>query len=144
MSATSAARRPRRSSVRARIAIACAGLFLVVGGALVGATNALVNHIVSPRITASAPAAVPGQPGQRGGIARILNVGASEQARSDRRELLEYSLAGLGLATVVAGGLGWAVSGRVLRPLRAITRAAGPPPRKTWATGWTWPGRPMS
>ena len=119
------ARRSRFSSVRVRIAIACAGLFLVVGGALIGATYGLVDHIVSPRVTASAPATGPGQPGQRGGIARILNVGASEQARSDRRAFVEYSLAGLGLATVVAGGLGWAVSGRVLRPLRAITQAAG-------------------
>ena len=121
------ARRSRASSVRARIAIACAGLFLVVGGALIGATYGLVDHIVSPRVTASTPAAAPGQPGQpvqRGGIARILNVGASEQARSDRRAFVEYSLAGLALATVVAGGLGWAVSGRVLRPLRAITQAA--------------------
>jgi signal transduction histidine kinase len=125
MTSIPAARRSRLSSVRARIAIACAGLFLVIGGALTGATYALVDHIVSPRVTASAPAAVPGQPGQRGGIARILNVGASEQARNDRRAFLEYSLAGLGLATVVAGGLGWAVSGRVLRPLRAITQAAG-------------------
>jgi signal transduction histidine kinase len=121
MTATPATRRPRRSSVRARIAIACAGLFLVIGGALTGATSALVDHIVSPRITASAPAALPGQPG---GIARILNVGASEQARSDRRELTIYSLAGLGLATIAAGGLGWAASGRVLRPVRAITQAA--------------------
>jgi signal transduction histidine kinase len=49
---------------------------------------------------------------------------AIQQRDPDRREFLVYSLAGLGLATVWAAGLGWAVSGRVLRPLRAITEAA--------------------
>ena len=33
-----------RRSVRARIALACAGLFLVTGAALVAATYALVDH----------------------------------------------------------------------------------------------------
>jgi hypothetical protein len=36
-----------RRSVRARIALACAGLFLVTGGAFVAATYTLVNHSLS-------------------------------------------------------------------------------------------------
>jgi signal transduction histidine kinase len=126
MTAAPAARRPRRNSVRARMAAACAGLFLVVGGTLIGASYGLVNHIVSPRIPVSAPVLVPG-PGDgwhSDTLGTSFDVGASEQARSDRRDYLEYSLAGLGLATVLAGALGWAVSGRVLRPLTAITQAA--------------------
>ena len=55
---------------------------------------------------------------------RSYQAGATAQAISDRREFLVYSLAGLGLATVLAGGLGWALSSRVLRPLRAIIGAA--------------------
>jgi signal transduction histidine kinase len=50
--------------------------------------------------------------------------GAVQQGSHDRRDFLIYSLVGLGLATVLAGGLGWALSTRVLRPLRAITEAA--------------------
>jgi len=38
--------------------------------------------------------------------------------------LLIFSLVGLGVMTVASGGLGWYVSGRVLRPVRAITEAA--------------------
>ncbi len=36
-----------RRSVRARIALACAGLFLVTGGAFVAATYTLVDHSLS-------------------------------------------------------------------------------------------------
>jgi signal transduction histidine kinase len=38
--------------------------------------------------------------------------------------LLLFSLLGLGVMTVASGGLGWYVSGRVLRPVRAITETA--------------------
>jgi signal transduction histidine kinase len=132
MTGTRAPRRPRRSSVRARIAIACAGLFLVLGGALVGATYGLVDH-VSPRAPSGRlgaeclryPFTGPPGPYARAACLQFLpEIAAAAQASSDRREFLVYSLAGLGLGTVLAGGLGWAVSGRVLRPLRAITDAA--------------------
>ena len=43
---------------------------------------------------------------------------------SKQRGFLEFALAGLGLGTLLAGGLGWAVSRRVLRPLAAVTTAA--------------------
>ena len=58
------------------------------------------------------------------GARRDFQAGAADQAGADQRNFLVYSLAGLGLATLLAGGLGWGVSGRVLRPLRAITTAA--------------------
>jgi len=45
--------------------------------------------------------------------------------RSDvLRNLLAVSLAGLGVMTVASGGLGWYMSGRVLRPVRVITQTA--------------------
>ena len=43
---------------------------------------------------------------------------------SKRRGFLDFSLAGLGLGTLLAAGLGWAVSRRVLQPLTAVTTAA--------------------
>jgi signal transduction histidine kinase len=55
---------------------------------------------------------------------KVEKIAASSQAESDRRDFLIYSLAGLGLGTVLAGGLGWAVGSKVLQPLRAITAAA--------------------
>jgi signal transduction histidine kinase len=148
MTSAPAPRRPRRSSVRARIAIACGGLFLVLGGILIAATYGQVGH-AHPQGAAVA-IQNPGQAlsqrnpklydeclrfgdsatlAQHPGLLQecgqeLQQAGAAEQAGADRREFLGYSLAGLALGTVLAGGLGWAVSGRVLRPLRAITEAA--------------------
>ena len=127
-------RRPRRRSIRARIAIACAGLFLVLGGVLIGATYGLVTHAEPqsfvPRgalITGCLPARGARTLAQKRTCQQLVDnrrAAAIQQRDQDRREFLAYSLAGLGLATLLAAGLGWAVSGRVLRPLRAITEAA--------------------
>ena len=38
--------------------------------------------------------------------------------------LHDYSILGLGLLTLASAGLGWVVSGRVLRPVRIITETA--------------------
>lgn len=138
-------RRPWRHGVRARIAIACAGLFLVLGSVLVGTTYSLVSHVSAQADSSRAPLQVP-VAGCQAGLAgrttppavsglseqltsscqkaqRDFQAGATDQAGADRRVFLAYSLAGLGVATLLAGGLGWGVSGRVLRPLRAITMA---------------------
>jgi HAMP domain-containing protein len=132
MTADPATRRPRHRSIRARIAIACAGLFLVLGGILIGATYGLVAQI-NPQASNAAllvectHTRATGTPAQRLLCLKLLKsrrAGAIRQASADGSEFLAYSLTGLGLATFLAGGLGWAVSGRVLRPLRAITEAA--------------------
>jgi hypothetical protein len=68
MTGAPAPRRPRRSSVRARIAAACAGLFLVLGGVLIGFTYAQVGHVSQQ---------VPGRISYRLGEFRV---GATEQA----------------------------------------------------------------
>jgi signal transduction histidine kinase len=123
MRVTPAALRPWRSSIRARIVIACAGLFLVPGAILIGAAYTQVGHIMVI------------QPGARGEVVRhrgnvthfndVNNPQISAMVdASKRRGFLEFTLAGLGLGTVLAAGLGWAVSRRVLRPLTAVTTAA--------------------
>jgi len=54
--------------------------------------------------------------------------GKSAALASQRKRALDslllYSLVGLGLATIASGGVGWVVSGRVLRPVSAITQTA--------------------
>ncbi len=134
MTGTPAPCRPRRrSSVRARIAVACAGLFLVLGGILIGATYGLVARISPQAGSSRGQVAVPSSAAKLGAVCpspgacaqqALRHAVATAQASSDLHDFLVYSLAGLGLGTVLAGGLGWAVSGRVLRPLRAITGAA--------------------
>ncbi|MGH9123624.1 MAG: ATP-binding protein, partial [Acidimicrobiales bacterium] len=51
-------------------------------------------------------------------------LGATNQRSRDLHELLVWSLVGLGVATLIAGVLGWAVGRRILRPLHQVTAAA--------------------
>jgi signal transduction histidine kinase len=142
MTGPAAPRRPRLRSVRGRIAIACAGLFLLLGGVLVGATYGLVSHAAVSSTGAQTrfhhrvqhAAGCPGvRKFFRASAARKRSchqvqlsfaAGAADQSGLDRRDFLVVSLAGLAAGTLLAGGLGWGLSGRVLAPLRAITSAA--------------------
>jgi len=118
-----AALRPWRASIRARIVIACAGLFLVLGATLIGLAYTQVGHV---RVVGSDPR---GEVSWTRGNVTYFDDANNPQviaivAASDRRHFLEFSLAGLGLFTALAAGFGWAFSGRVLRPLAAVTTAA--------------------
>jgi signal transduction histidine kinase len=136
-----------RRSVRARIALACAGLFLVTGAVLVAATYALVDHSLGAPAAASQASTGrgsrlvqecgaekasrtegPGSPATpaecRQAILGGIRLGAADQRASDLHGLLLWSLVGLGVATLVAGGLGWATGRRVLLPLHTVTAAA--------------------
>jgi len=50
--------------------------------------------------------------------------GSEAQRQSALSKLLSFSLVGLAVMTVASGGLGWVMSGRVLRPVRVITETA--------------------
>lgn len=58
--------------------------------------------------------------------AYLAAISAAQTGQRDRalNSLLLYSLIGLGLATIASGRVGWVVSGRVLRPVSAITQTA--------------------
>jgi signal transduction histidine kinase len=133
----------RGRSVRARIALACAGLFLVTGGALIAITYALVDQNLSssPGIDKNQNdklIAVCKEAENSGTLRQDANLGvkcklafnAGVQAGADQTgnqalsQLLLYSLLSLGGLTLLAGALGWLLSGRVLRPLHAVTNAA--------------------
>ncbi len=138
-----------RRSVRARIALACAGLFLVAGAALVAGTYALVDHSLGPPAAASqtsggrgsllvqeecqaekaSRAPVADSPAREAQCQQAfffggIRLGAADQRASDLYELLLWSLAGLGAATIMAGVLGWATGRRILLPLHTVTAAA--------------------
>jgi signal transduction histidine kinase len=53
-----------------------------------------------------------------------LSSGSQTQRDRALNELLVFSLIGLGVMTIASGGLGWFMSGRVLRPVRVITETA--------------------
>ncbi len=134
--------RPWPQKVRSRLALLYAALFLASGSVLLGLTYGLV--------AASLPAAstTPVTGFDKGQLAKLrqackqphpdpATVAACKQAFDEGTKdatalvrqraldsLLLYSLVGLGVMTVASGGLGWFVSGRVLRPVRAITETA--------------------
>lgn len=131
-----------RRSVRARIALACAGLFLVTGGAFVVATYTLVDHSL-PTTAVTKPASMNKHvlqacySGEQNGsltaaqaskckqaFATAAEFGAAMERLKDLHELLLWSLVGLGVATIVAGLLGWAIGRRILVPLHKVTGAA--------------------
>jgi signal transduction histidine kinase len=135
-----------RRSVRARIALACAGLFLVTGAAFVAATYTLVDHslpataVISPTSISKSllkPLLLACTAAEHNGtltgtaaakckraFAVGAQFGAANQRANDLHELLLWSLVGLGVATIVAGFLGWAIGRRILVPLHKVTGAA--------------------
>jgi signal transduction histidine kinase len=129
---------PRR--VRARLAVLYAVLFLLAGSALLSLTYALLaSRLPAPVAT---PGSVTNNPklvalcrhGKLGdpqalrkckqAFAAGARAGSSDQRQRTLGSLLDASLIGLGVATLVSAGLGWLVSGRVLRPVRSITDTA--------------------
>ena len=130
--------------VRTRLALLYAALFLVSGSALLGLTYGLVaanlpaqsstaqqsggldkNQLAKLRVACKQ------QKPDAGTVLackRAFDAGAGAGGASVRERALDslllFSLLGLGVMTVVSGVLGWYVSGRVLRPVRAITETA--------------------
>jgi signal transduction histidine kinase len=122
-----------RHSVRARIALACVGLFLVTGALFVAATYLLVDHSLGGR-PRGLPRGLPTAVVRACNAAKARHIAAqisycSSLGSPDVRTralhvLLVWSIVDLGVATVVAGILWWAIGRRVLRPLDTVTAAA--------------------
>ena len=129
---------PRR--VRARLTVLYTLLFLLAGSALLGLTYALLASRlpkpppISKQIGRNPKLLAACKEGRLGGpkalakckLAFAAGARAGSQNQRDRTltTLLDASLIGLGIATVASGGLGWLVSGRVLRPVKSITESA--------------------
>ena len=146
------ARRLWPQKVRTRLALIYAALFFAAGSALLAVTYGLLAGSLPTRPPATATvsnqelstlfhecksAGFTLKGGQRVPAALLPECKQAESAyyagtaagmqaqRSDAlRNLLAVSLVGLGLMTVASGGLGWYMSGRVLRPVRVITETA--------------------
>ena len=91
-----------RRTVRFRLAVRYAALFLVASSAVLVISFAFVGHSL---------ASLPTRP-------------AGYQINNTLFDVLLVSLLGLGAMAVVSGGLGWLMAGRVLRPVREITNTA--------------------
>jgi signal transduction histidine kinase len=123
--------RPRRS-IRLRLAALLTALFVLLGGALLGASYALVrSNLTADHSEAFQPDADGvGVPHAREGAADQRRFAAQRQEAQDRfadealRELTVQYLAILGAMVLLSGALGWLVAGRVLRPMSEITATA--------------------
>jgi signal transduction histidine kinase len=141
---------PRK--VRVRLTLIYATLFFAAGLALLGLTYGLVASSLPtrPPVTATTsrqelsflnheckPAKAAGKPASTIPVSRIrackqagaaYNAGLASVFHAQRAHtlsnLLDTSLVGLAVMTILSGGLGWFMSGRVLRPVRKITETA--------------------
>ncbi|GAA3966532.1 HAMP domain-containing sensor histidine kinase [Actinomadura viridis] len=146
--------RPPRRTVRLRLTLLYAGLFLICGAGLLGITYVLVSRatdgaftyqgkdgnigtvVGSPRENGPAPSGQSSQgEGNTTGVrdvdgaqaeaeARQAELLARQQRAEQLRQLLTQSGIALGIMTVISIGLGWIVAGRILHRLRTITAAA--------------------
>jgi signal transduction histidine kinase len=144
------ARRLWPQKVRTRLALLYATLFFTAGLVLLGLTYGLVaaslpaQPSVSPRAASEdlnklnqckvALSSAKGKPpptslqAECKQVEQAYSVGTAAGLAALRQralsDLLAFSLFGLGLMTVASGGLGWFMSGRVLRPVRVMTQTA--------------------
>ena len=144
-------RRRLPQTVRVRLSVLYALLFLAAGTVLLAVTYGLVANslpragsVVAVKEQAAKLAAVcklsaqePTATAPGGKVAprpvpavctKVFSAGARAATSSQRDQtlhnLLLFSLIGLGAMSVASGGLGWVMAGRVLRPVRTITGAA--------------------
>jgi signal transduction histidine kinase len=123
----------RRSSVRTRLTVQYAGLFLLSGTLLLVLNYALARRSinVSPealqdRIASRLGHPIPAAPEQPpdSSAAQIIFAAREELVGETLRQLMVQSLLALGVMTVISSALGWVVAGRVLRPIAEMTEHA--------------------
>jgi signal transduction histidine kinase len=125
-------------TVRMRLTLMYAALFLAAGAALLAVSYGLLAASLPGAVTITKlnprlakleaackanSAAVPiSQCKHAYDVAAAA--GATDQRTQTLDRLLLFSLAGLGVVTVASGGIGWLMAGRALRPVSSITAAA--------------------
>jgi signal transduction histidine kinase len=107
------AARPGSASVRLRLTVLYAGLFLLSGVALLTISYLLVRAASTTTARHAMMTAAGPRP-----------VGPVKQHSLDLHNQLVASIVALGFMTVISAVLGWLVAGRVLAPIRTMTVAA--------------------
>jgi signal transduction histidine kinase len=112
-----------RLTARARLTLLYAALFTLSGAGLAALIIALA---FPPATVVPKTPAVAGKPVAKAGDAAWQNaVAVKEQARRElRAELVTNAALAIGVMTVVSGGLGWLMAGRVLRPVHVVSDTA--------------------
>ncbi|MBI2760691.1 MAG: HAMP domain-containing histidine kinase [Chloroflexi bacterium] len=127
-------------TVRLRLTLLYGGLFFLTGALLLGLNYALVRRALTsqpPTLVRITTTDLIGPDGQQIDASRATGLGGDDGPPRDLaqrfrqvvidqtlHEVVVQSAVALGLMGVVAGGLGWVVAGRVLRPLQQVTATA--------------------
>jgi signal transduction histidine kinase len=113
-----------------RLTLLYAGLFLLLGTALLAVIYVLVARGTTIQVSSAQPAPSEAirrlrlQPGAVGAAAGPVRDVVIQQHNADLARLLTISWVVLAVTTAGAAVLGWFAAGRVLRPLREITSTA--------------------
>ncbi len=122
-----------RSTIRVRLTLLYAGAFFLAGASLVGLMYFFMGQALDRQVTARVgitqhlPQSTPTDPAsqQRAHQQQQQLRAQFERDRDDTlNSMLVTSLVALGVVGVAAGGLGWLLAGRALRPLQQITATA--------------------
>jgi signal transduction histidine kinase len=118
-------RRWLRSTIRVRLTLLYAGTFFLAGGILVALMYFYLGLSLDHQLTARATSTEQLRSHQVPPALADQYRAQFQQDRDDtRREMLIASLVALGVIGVAAGGFGWLLAGRALRPLQDITATA--------------------
>jgi signal transduction histidine kinase len=112
-----------RWTIRLRLTLLYGGLFLLSGAALLAITYGLVVHAAGGGVKSLA-AGGESTPSPHQTQPPTLRAQAADEHAAEMHALLVQSGIALGITATGSIALGWAVAGRVLRPLRAITESA--------------------
>jgi signal transduction histidine kinase len=113
-----------KPTVRLRLTILYAALFLISGAALLAITFVFTLHAGSTVAATTAPVGVGLNAQQSQAVAESTRAQLEAQDAAHRQALLIASAIALGFMAVLSAGLGWIVAGRILDPLRTITATA--------------------
>ncbi|MFF3243037.1 sensor histidine kinase [Streptomyces sp. NPDC002870] len=111
------------STIRTRIALVYGGVFLVLGGVLLGIVNLLSRAGTEDEVTAIRRRAVPALPVTDVRGVTVVQLTDSVRDAAGQQMLIWSSFALLGTA-LCAVVVGWWTAGRVLRPVHAMTAKA--------------------
>jgi signal transduction histidine kinase len=123
----------RRSAIRVRLTVLYAGAFFVAGTALIGVMYLVVGEALDRQLTARIGISQHLTEPSSNGSASQQRAHEQQQAieaqfKKDRNDTLDSvlidSLVALGAVGIAAGGFGWLLAGRALRPLQDITATA--------------------
>jgi len=129
-----------RPTLRARLTLLYTGLFALCGAIVVTVSYTLMAHTEaagqgagnssqpSARFTAQCRSEQLSAHPEQGILAKCAvyyrNLGVQDQRDLTLSHLLQYSLITVAVVIVLAGALGWVISGRALHPVHQVTAAA--------------------